>query len=439
MKQYYKYSILWLFALAFLTTACEKDEPPFYDMNEHGVYFDYEKEADFKQEINFADHVLGDPQDVKITLKMKVLGYLTETSRKAVLKTKAVEEYPEASVVLPEVIFEANEYEKEIEITVNRPEERDTDYAISIYLDSEDANSQLGSGIAGKEEFVVYVKETYEKPTSVWGPGSMAQMYLGEWSVDKHIFLINLTQNNDYVQTLYDYYAVVGYNEQAVSALRAQRENNPDEPILIDIPFVTDVYNYEKPSYWGDLHQQYLGTYSNSLFVSLANAVGANTANETELLDGDEQTIKNLNKTAVKYMMNQYDTYMNSWGMACEHFKGMCWIPMFPDMDYDVVRPGCWSPYGVDGGETISQYYGTYSEEKYKFMIKTWLAKQGTENFVLVQMFPLMLNWSDWKYDWDNSIGGENQIKACYKAFKEAYDAAPAGTYSFTFPELTIE
>ena len=29
--------------------------------------------------------------------------------------------------------------------------------------------------------------------------------------------------------------------------------------------------------------------------------------------------------------------------------------------------------------------------------------------------------------------------KECYKAFKAAYDAAPAGTYNFTFPELNIE
>ena len=71
-------------------------------------------------------------------------------------------------------------------------------------------------------------------------------------------------------------------------------------------------------------------------------------------------------------------------------------------------------------------------------MIKTWLEKQGTDNFVLIQMFPIRLADDWWSAKWDNSIGGEDQIKECYKVFKAAYDAAPAGTYSFTFPELNL-
>ena len=88
-------------------------------------------------------------------------------------------------------------------------------------------------------------------------------------------------------------------------------------------------------------------------------------------------------------------------------------------------------------GDMISQYYGEYSDEKYKFMIKTWLEVQGSDNFVLVQMFPIYKDWT-WSAYWDDRIGGEEQIKKCYKVFKAAYDAAPAGTYSFTFPELNL-
>lgn len=438
MKRYYPYTMIWLFALVFLTTSCEKEEPDFYDKNENGVYFDYNASADFQRTINFADHVLGNPQEVPLNLKVKLLGYLVEGDRKAVLKTKPVEGYPEATVTIPDVVFTSEEYQKEVEITIARPDERDTDYAICIYFDAEDSESQLGHGITGKEEFVIYVKEAY---TPAWGEYDWFVSYIGPWSVDKHIFFINLLQDNDYASPskLNDWYTLCNYNLQAVNALRQQRLDNPDEPITVDIPFSAD-NSYDKPAYWGALHEQYLGSYSSSLFANLAKAAGANTANETDVLSGDENTVKGLNRTAVGYMMNQYNMYFYSWGLSCNSYRSQTWIPMFEDIDYDVIQPYQWSNNYVYGaGDMVSKYYGEYSAEKYKFMIKTWLEKQGTDNFVLVQMFPLILDWSTYSAQWDSTIGGEDQIKTCYKAFKEAYDAAPAGTYNFTFPELNLE
>lgn len=442
MKRYYPYTIVWLFALVFLATSCEKEEPDFYDKNENGVYFDYNASEDFQKSINFADHVLGNPQELTVNVNVKLLGYMVEGDRKAVLKTKPVEGYPEATVTIPDVVFTSEEYEKTVEISVARPDERDTDYAVCVYFDAEDANSQLGHGIAGKEEFTIYVKEAY---TPAWGndPWSQPYMYLGPWSVDKHIFLINLTQDNDYVNNLYDWYKVCEYNVNAVNALRQQRLDNPDEPILVDIPFATDIeyagYYYGKPNYWGAEHDKYLGNYSHSLFVNLASAAGANTANEVELL-GDENNVIELHKTAVTSMMNKYNDYLN-WGYDCANYQYSTWTPMYEGIEYNVIMPAHWTNnYAYGAGDMISQYYGEYSEDKYKFMIKTWLEKQGTDNFVLVQMFPIRFADDWWSAKWDDSFGisGEDLIKECYKTFKAAYDAAPAGTYNFTFPELNL-
>ena len=139
-------------------------------------------------------------------------------------------------------------------------------------------------------------------------------------------------------------------------------------------------------------------------------------------------------------MMNQYNIYLYQWALPGNMYKSYNWTPMYAEMEYDVVKPYHWeNTYAYGAGDMISQYYGEYSEEKYKFMIKTWLEKQGTDNFVLIQMFPVCLSNDWWSAAWDSSIGGEDQIKECYKAFKAAYDAAPAGTYNFTFPELNIE
>lgn len=438
MKRYYPYTIMWLFCLAFLATSCEKQEPDFYDKNENGVYFDYNVNEEFQQSINFADHVLGNPQELTVNVNIKLLGYMLEGNRKAILKTKTVENYPEASVTIPEVVFTSEESEKVIPIIVNRPEERDTEYAICLYFDAEDPNSQLGHGIAGKEEFTIYVKEAY---TPAWSDYDWFVDYIGPWSVDKHIFFINLTQDNDYANPskLNDWYTVCDYNLRAVNALRQQRIDNPEEPITVDIPFTADNY-YDMPFYWGEYHNQYLGNYSSSLFANLAKAAGANTANEIELLSGNEDTIKGLNKIAVKFMMDEYNKFFYSWGLTCDSYRYQTWIPMFADIDYEVLQPYQWSnTYVYGAGDMISHYYGEYSEEKYKFMIKTWLEKQGIDNFVLVQMFPLLLDWYTYSAAWDGSIGGEDQIKECYKVFKTAYDASPEGTYNFTFPELTIE
>lgn len=438
MKRYYPYTIMWLFALAFFAVSCEKQEPDFYDKNENGVYFDYETNEDFQQIINFADHVLGNPEELTVNLNLKLLGYMGEGDRKAVLKTKPVDGYPEATVTLPEVVFTSEESEKTIDIAVTRPDERDTEYAVCVYLDAEDPESQLGYGITGKEEFVIYVKEAYTPAWDNDNPYTMSYMYLGPWSVDKHIFFINMTQDNNYASAskLNDYYTVLDYNLQAVNTIRQQRVENPDTPITVDVPFVSDNY-YAQPPYWGDLHNQYLGTYSPSLFASLASAVGANTSNEQELL-GKEESVKELHKSAVNSMMNQYNNYLY-WGYKCNNYRNSSWVPMYADMDYEVVQPYHWSnTFAYGAGDMVSAYYGEYSAEKYQFMIKTWLEKQGTDNFVLIQMFPICLADDWWSAQWDDTIGGENQIKECYKAFKDAYDAAPAGTYSFTFPELNL-
>ena len=434
MKNYLKYGLLGL-SFAFLLSSCEKDEPFFYDANQNGVYFDYDNAEQFKQNINFAQHMLGNPTELPVTVNLKIIGYHSDVARKAVMKFKEVEGFPLANVTVPEIIFEAGEVEKEVEVMIARPAEMDKEYAACFYLDSEDPESQLGSAVLGKEEFTVYVKEAYKKPNA-WD--AMGPMYLGEWNIEKHIFFINLTKDNEYDadSKLYDYQRVVTYNKMAVDSLRAQAQAHPGEPITIAIPFVSD-NQYDKPSYWGEYHDKYLGEYNGGLFATLCSATGANTSNENELLAGDENVVKELNKKAVLGMMANYDMYFSQWGMPGISFRDMSWIPMFTNIDYDVTEPACWKP-GMMGDESLLlAYYGEYSDEKYKFMIKTWLEEKGTQEFCLVQMFPLVWDWGTMNGVWDESMGGEAAIKECYKVFKAAYDKNPSD--SFTFPVLTIE
>ena len=146
--------IVWLIGLALTLTACEKNEPEFFDKEYNGAYFDYQYATDFETTLNFGEYVVGNPQSITVTLNVKLLGYLVDEKRTLSIKTKEVEGYALADVTVPEVTFENREYQKDVEVVVKRPEVEDSVFAICIYLDGE---GDLGAGIAGKEEFTIYV------------------------------------------------------------------------------------------------------------------------------------------------------------------------------------------------------------------------------------------------------------------------------------------
>ena len=429
--------LLCLLAIVGLS-ACDKQEPDFFSEKNNGIYFDYETAAELTTKINFADRILGNPESLPVEVKTKLLGHISQDARKAVLKTRPVEGYPEAQVILPEVEFKDGEYQKYVSIQVVRPAERETEYAICLYFDTTEPGA-LGAGIAGRGEFTIFVQETYTRPTG-WDEKDWAVSYLGNWTPDKHIFFVNLLQDNNYAANgaLYDWNKLISYNTQAVEALRRMQQENPDTEITIDIPFSTDC-NYSKPYYWASEHEKYLGDYSASTFALLAAAVGANTSNEVELL-GSEERLADLNRIAVLTMMRNYNMYYSSWTLSTSQFSKNCWFPMFPNIEYEVVQPDCWTDWGIGGGQKPTKYYGEYSDEKYRFMISAWLEHciATDKEFMLWQLFPLVIDWGVFDSVWDDAAGGEETIKECYKVIKAAYDAAPSGTYSFTFPELVF-
>ena len=77
-----------LLGLALLFTACERIEPDFFDENYNGAYFDYQHSTEFKRTLNFGEYVIGEPDTIPVTLKVKLLGYLKEEARSLSIKTK---------------------------------------------------------------------------------------------------------------------------------------------------------------------------------------------------------------------------------------------------------------------------------------------------------------------------------------------------------------
>ena len=421
MKRNCLYILLFLLTGSWLAS-CEKSEPPFYDANSNGAYFDYDKEK-LDTIINFADYILEDPKEITVKIKIKLLGYVEDFDRTLVLKAIAMENYPQAQVTCPEVVFKAGEYKKEIEIKVGRPETQDTRYGMTLSVDEE--RSDIGIGAEGFENFNVYVEDSYQTPA---GWEYNAGMFFGEFSAEKHIFIVKVTKDEDYAYNNNPWGVYPDYQLAVIDSIREHNQAHPNEPLNIAIPFISGGPEYPKPYYWTEKHDKYLGTYSSSSFISLCNSIGADTSNEKELFNGEEENLKGLHKKAIVAMMKSFNNYFNR-GMSFDNFRNEQ-IPMLKDMDYDVVTPIWWTACS----SMITPYYGDYSEAKYKFMIKTLLNAKG-DKFFLPEMFPIYQDWnSDTGFAWDTLLGGEAGIKECYKLFYAEWEKNK-DQYDFTFPK----
>ena len=423
MKMKNKFGYVVAVALGcMLSSACKEEMVPLYADDGDGVYFNYGNKDALNATVNFADSILTAPKEIGVSLKLKLMGRNSDQPRKVVLKSRAVQGVAEATVVCPEVVFKPGENEKSVMVLAQRPSLVDSTFKAEVYIDASDPASQIGEGIKEFQTFTLHVKEAYTKPSQWDGMGGS---YFGTWSAAKQKLLVKVTKrNNFYAEN--DYYKFVQWNLAAIDSLRRQQQAAPQTAIEVDIPFTND-NTYAKPWYWTSLQDTYLGAYQSGSFVGLCNSMDITTANEYAQLGGNEATMKALNLRAVNLMMQRYNTfYLDGWRPG-NSYKGSFYIPMLPNVAYELVEPQPWKD--QQGGKAlIEKYYGPYSAAKYRFMINVWLAHKGAD-FVLNQMFPVMNEWGD--VHWDASLGGEAAIKACNKLFREK---ASQGTYSFTFP-----
>lgn len=420
--------IVWLFALALIFNACDKIEPEFFDGDYNGAYFDYQNASEYETTINFGEYVVGNPQTIPFTLNVKLLGYLKDEQRTLSIKTRAVEDYELAKVTIPEVVFENKEYQKEIEIIVERPEVENTTYAINIYLDGE---GDLGTGITGKNEYTIYVKEVHEMP-SLWDTN--VQGYLGSWDREKHAFLANLMNNNYFYN---DFKASEGnglnwkYIEDLnVSAVNTLLTEESQEPIAISIPIIDNFsYNagYNKPYFW-DNYKEYLGFYSSYRLYDFTRSVNsANTQNIVQAYENAEEKMKEKRPTYHKEdflaMLNAYYEYAKL-GYNIEQYKDLMWVETEEETPYiangkSYLRIPYWweDPDNLGTGEIINKLFGEYNDEKYQFIIKTILKKEGSENFVVATILPFIITENG--YGWDEKLNGKERLKECYKFITE--------------------
>lgn len=434
--------------------SCKEDKVAFYAANSDGIYFNYSNDNEFETSVNFAKYIVGDSTFLSVNVKLKTLGYLSEQDRKVILKAEPVESYELAQIEIPNIIVPAGKTEVNAIIKVLRPAEQQKKYAVRISIDGESSEGQIGEGIEEKASFTIYSEETYEEPSS-WGNSPV--YYFGDWNITKHRFLGKVTKNDTYDQ----YNWLEEYNIAAVDSIRRYYVENPEAEIIqeIDIPFVAPSWPsedpntpYSKPTYWGTLHDKYMGTYNGCTFARFAQENGVNTANEYYYFTNTEENMKEVNIKAVYTMSKVYNQLFQGANIP-NTFRTTYSVPLIEDMleNYTYEDPDCWVDYTSqnkavtndskdDGKEEtstsiyITDYYGDYSIEKYKFMIKTLLKTKGEKEFSLWYMFPVIHDFNG-HLQWAEGNASINQMKECYDLFINEYKKAPEGTYNFTFPE----
>ena len=436
--------------MAVVLTACEGREPDLFDEDSNGAYFDYEYATDFEHTLNFSDYIVGNPDTVTVTLKVKLLGYLKDYARILAVKTKDVVGYEPADVTIEEVIFANKEYEKEIEVKVKRPAVEDVVYAVCIYLDG---SGDIGTGIDGKNEINLFVTESYEMP-AMWY--SHMDTYIGAWSKEKHIFLAQHTGNDRFYSSLYDsssemhdFDAIVALNVSAVNALLA---NEPQETIDVELPILkeTDYPAYTKPYFWSE-YEPLLGMFRANKFCRFTTMLGgSNTKDVAALFAGEAarekmgQEAENFHKDDVYYMLNEYYNYALM-GYPISEYRNLCWVELNTSSNYRVRIPFWWEdPNGLGTADIVKKYFGEYSDDKYKFMLMTMLGEDGAANFITESILPFVYDKEAGSYAWDKSLfgtkqlAGEERLKECYRVIAAANKKRPPSR-RFDIPTVVLE
>lgn len=445
------YYILGLFCLMFALTACEGREPDLFDKDSNGAYFDYDYANEFEHTLNFSDHIADNPDTVSVTLKVKLLGYLMDEARTLSVKTKPVEGHSLAGVAIEKVVFANKEYEKQIEVKVKRPEFEDTVYAVCIYLDG---SGDIGSGIVGKNEINLYVKESYEKP-EIWY--SHMDNLLGTWNKKKHIFLAQHKGDSHFYSNFYEslnqqhnYDSILALNVSAVNALLAVE---PEEGIeLVDLPIIkeSDHPAYTEPYFWSE-YEETLGLFRANKFCRFVGMLGGATTNNIAALFASKEAktkmdneAENFHKDDFLYMLNEYYSYAKL-GYPISEYKNLCWVKM-GGANYKVRIPYWWEdPDALGTGEIVKKYFGEYNDEKYKFMLQTMLAEDGADNFITESILPFVYDKENETYAWDNSpfgekqLSGEERLKECYRRIKDVNDNDLPPSRRHDIPDVVLD
>ncbi len=401
-----KFNKAYLIAMAALGMAlasCTHDEPDFFSVSDNSVYFSATDETGTASNLNFATHIVHPIDSINIELDVKLLGHLADYERRVLLVGEPIEGYEEAIIdSLPKVVtFAPGEYQKRVELCVRRPLDEDSTYALSLRLQpiSDDIGEGGAEGVDADGNVAynahdVYVSCIYSEPAS-WKENEVYNFF-GEWTKDKHIFLARSIYGNDNY-TDYTALELGGGYDSVLDFLRVHRDS-----LSYDVPyyFCEDItmFKFSQPDYWTELHDLYLDNFTTRpyhagyTFLQIAQAEGLTTKTDKAYFEGDEARMQQLNSRAVEIMQDVYDKLYMTENFTTTNYATRFYVPFVEGIDYNLREPYCWSAYAPEGKALLDSYYGTYSKEKFTFMIKT-LLEADSPFATLYYLFPISRTW----------------------------------------------
>ncbi len=381
--------------LTLAATSCSHDEPTLFNPSDNGIYFNYDEEEDFTTDLNFATHIVNPIDEVKLTVGVQLLGYISQSERQVMLIGDTVGTYAMATVdSLPRIItFNPGEYQKTATITVHRPADEENTYAIALRL--KPISEDIGEGLEGKDTYRIFASCKYTEPET-WKEGE-AQNFFGTWTKEKHILLArDFYQDDNYVT-----YSAGDLGKAYDSVLRYMREHR--DSIGMEVPYYycdeLSPYKFSQPDYWTEQHDLYLDNFTERpynagfTFIQIAMEEGLTTKTDKTYFEGDENRLKEINSRAVEIMQSVYDgLYMK--GMASTNFHTVFQVPLQKGINYKLSEPYCWSEYAPEGKALLDSYYGEYSPEKLQFMVQT-IIESEYDNDTYQYLFPISRQWDE--------------------------------------------
>lgn len=431
--------------------SCEHQEPFLFDAQNNGIYFN-EANSGFQRSVNFAERVLNENcTDTTIFVNIRILGLLSDADRTFTMQTDTIEGMAFPKIVLPEkMVIPAGEHEIELPIKIMRPSEIDSTFAFGLTLNQEAGKSDFGSGVAGQNQFSVYVTESYQKP----GTWQYNTKYLGDWSVEKQIFLCRIAGNANLESALNEQATTPkNLSVMAVDSIRNFYATHPNDTLPYNMPFYykasayDDLVPYAAPAYWGSEQSQWVGPYNAYIFAAICDEAQINTSNEEKMWNNIDQTRgESYNKRAVETMLAIYNTAsVNKPETPVTERFG---VPIIEGVNYAFQNciPSSWNK----GKTLLEPYYGAYQnpmlgngKKKYTFMLNAlYQAKKNTDpDFCLYLMFPIVqvtqngtISYvlSDEAFKGTEYANAEEALRDFNRIFREA-DV----NNEFGFPEIT--
>lgn len=228
--------------------SCQKEDIVSYSLEKDCLQFDYSVEG-MSLSYNFAGqskvlldewgypsyYYYGDSltRDT-LSLFLSLIGRAGDEDRGFKLKTVPLvdlDTLPLATVeFLPSYVFKANQLKDTIQIVLIRPEKRGH-FGVGVTFDIEDGNASFDVGVEEKSIYALRISDRYEEP-SWW---SMRIPYLGEYSEEKHAFVVSLTH------VALGYYSSWNiYNQMLRDELERFNNAHPDNPKDFTFPVNTN-------------------------------------------------------------------------------------------------------------------------------------------------------------------------------------------------------